>query len=49
VFLRAKGTATWSVRFKHKLPRGRYAIRARARDAAGNVQARPVTRRLRVR
>jgi hypothetical protein len=43
-FLRAKGTATWSLAVK--LPRGSYTLQLRARDRAGNVQ-RAVTKRVR--
>ena len=39
VFLRAKGTSTWSLSLKRKLPRGKYTIQVRARDAAGNRQS----------
>ena len=49
VFVRAKGTATWTLRVKRKLPRGRYAIVVRATDRAGNRQAKLATRTLRVR
>jgi hypothetical protein len=49
VFLRAKGTATWTLRVKRKLPRGRYAIAVRATDRAGNRQKRLATGTLRVR
>jgi len=43
VFLRATGTASWSLAVK--LPRGSYTVQLRARDRAGNVQ-RAVTRRV---
>ena len=49
VLLKATGTASWSLATKRKLPRGTYAIQARAVDAAGNVQARPAKRTQRVR
>jgi len=35
-YVRARGTTRWSVRFAHRLPRGRYVAWVRARDAAGN-------------
>jgi hypothetical protein len=44
----ATGTTRWSLTTKRRLPRGRYTISVRARDAAGNVQARPAKRRHRV-
>jgi len=49
VFLAAKGTTSWSLAAKRKLPRGTYTIRVRARDAAGNLQARAAKRTVRVR
>ena len=49
VFLRAKGTATWTLRVKRKLPRGRYTIAVRATDRAGNRQKRLATGTLHVR
>ena len=49
VFLAAKGTTSWSLSTKRKLPRGTYTIRVRARDAAGNLQAQPAKRTVRVR
>ena len=49
VFLKAKGTTTWSLSLKRKLPRGRYTVLVRARDAAGNLQSKPAKRTLRVR
>ena len=39
VFVRAKGTNRWSLSLKRKLPRGKYTIQVRARDAAGNRQS----------
>lgn len=49
VWLKAKGTSSWSLKLKRRLPRGRYTIRVRARDRAGNVQGKPAVRKLRVR
>jgi hypothetical protein len=49
VFLKAKGTTSWSLTTKRKLPKGAYTILARARDAAGNRQAKPAKRKLTVR
>ena len=49
VFLKAKGTASWTLTLKRKLPRGRYAIQVRAIDRAGNRQAKPAARTVRVR
>jgi Quinohemoprotein amine dehydrogenase, alpha subunit domain III len=49
VRLRAAGRASWSFATKRTLPRGTYAIQARAVDAAGNVQTRPAKRTRRVR
>ncbi len=46
VFLKAAGTATWSLSLK--LPRGSYSVQLRARDRAGNVQ-RAIGRRVRAR
>ena len=43
VFLKAKGTTTWSLTIK--LPRGSYTLQLRARDRAGNLQ-RAVTKRV---
>ena len=40
VWLKAKGTKTWSFRLPHNLPRGKYVVATRAVDAAGNVEAR---------
>jgi hypothetical protein len=39
VFLKAKGSTSWSLTTKRKLPRGTYTLQVRARDAAGNLQA----------
>jgi hypothetical protein len=47
-WLPARGTAHWSFRLPKRLPRGRYVVRTRAIDFAGNVQ-RPRVRRLRLR
>jgi hypothetical protein len=41
-YLRAHGTSHWSVRLRHRLPRGRYVAVIRARDAAGNQRTRSV-------
>jgi hypothetical protein len=46
VFLKAAGTAAWSLSVK--LPRGAYTVQLRARDRAGNVQ-RAVSRRVKAR
>jgi hypothetical protein len=48
VFLNAKGTTTWSLTVKRKVPKGAYTIVVRVRDAAGTVQPRAATRKLRV-
>lgn len=40
VWLRAKGSKTWSFRLRHQLPRGKYLISTRAIDAAGNIETR---------
>ena len=48
VWLKAKGTTRWSLTTKRALPRGTYAIQVRARDAAGNRQAKAVRRTQRV-
>jgi hypothetical protein len=37
-YLLADGTAHWSVRFAHRLPRRRYVAFVRTRDAAGNAR-----------
>ena len=49
VWLKAKGTARWRLDLARRLPRGTYALRARAGDAAGNRQATPARRSVRVR
>jgi hypothetical protein len=49
VFLKAKGTTSWSLSVKRKLPRGRYTILVRATDAAGNRHGTPAQRTIRVR
>lgn len=49
VWLRAKGTTKWSLSVKRRLKRGKYSIRVRARDGAGNRQAKPARRSGRVR
>ncbi len=46
VFLKAAGTAAWSLSLK--LPRGSYTVQLRARDRAGNLQ-RAIARRVRAR
>jgi hypothetical protein len=38
-WLAAKGTTTWSYKFKKKLKKGSYTVLARATDSAGQVQA----------
>jgi matrixin len=48
VWLKAKGTTRWSLTTKRALPRGTYTIQVRSRDAAGNRQAKEVTRTQRV-
>jgi len=48
VWLKAKGTTSWSLSTKRRLPHGTYTIQVRARDAAGNRQARAVRRTQRV-
>jgi hypothetical protein len=48
VFLRATGTTRWTMTLKRKLPRGTYTVLVRARDAAGNVTARPAKRSVKV-
>ena len=42
MWLKAKGTARWSL--KVKLPRGTYTLLLRARDRAGNLTAKPARR-----
>ena len=42
IIFRAKGTKEWSLKMPADLPAGKYTMRARATDAAGNVQ--PVRR-----
>jgi hypothetical protein len=37
-WLVAKGTSSWALRLKKKLPAGRYTVRTSAVDAAGNIQ-----------
>jgi hypothetical protein len=49
VWLKAKGTTQWSLSAKRRLARGTYTILVRARDAAGNLQAKVGKRVLRVR
>ena len=48
VFLKAKGTTTWNLGLKRKLPHAKYTILVRARDAAGNLQATAVKRTVRL-
>jgi Matrixin len=48
VWLKAKGTTHWSLSTKRRLPRGTYTIQVRARDAAGNRQAKATNRTQRV-
>jgi hypothetical protein len=36
VVMRARGVGTWKLRVRHRLPRGRYRVAARAVDMAGN-------------
>jgi hypothetical protein len=48
VFLKAKGTTTWSLSLKRKLPRGSYTVLVRARDAAGNLQGKAAKRTVRI-
>ena len=37
-WIKARGTRRWSLNLRHALPNGRYVVRVRAMDAAGNVQ-----------
>jgi hypothetical protein len=37
-YLSARGTTSWSIRLKRRLPRGRYVVWVRGVDAAGNVE-----------
>jgi hypothetical protein len=37
-YLLANGTVRWSVRFAHRLPRGRYTVWLRTRDRSGNAR-----------
>jgi Quinohemoprotein amine dehydrogenase, alpha subunit domain III len=48
VLLKAKGTTKWSLSTKRRLPRGTYTIQLRARDVAGNRQAKAAKRIQRV-
>ncbi len=48
-YLRAKGGRPWRLRLRAHLPRGRYLIAARVRDAAGNVERPSSRNRVRVR
>ena len=34
-YLKASGTRRWTLRLRHRLPPGRYAVWARARSASG--------------
>jgi hypothetical protein len=36
--LRARGTRSWKLQLKTRLPRGRYRIRVRALDRRGNLE-----------
>jgi len=47
-WLPVRGTTHWSFRLPKRLPKGRYVIKTRAIDFAGNIQHSP-TRRLRLR
>jgi hypothetical protein len=47
-WLPVRGTTRWSFRLPKRLPKGRYVIRTRAVDFAGNVQV-PQRRRIRLR
>ncbi len=44
VWLKTKGTTTWTFTTKRRLPRGTYTIQVRARDVAGNRQAKVAKR-----
>ncbi len=48
VFLKARGTTAWSLSVKRRLPHGKYTILVRARDAAGNLQAKAAKRTHRI-
>jgi Carboxypeptidase regulatory-like domain/Quinohemoprotein amine dehydrogenase, alpha subunit domain III len=48
-WLKARGTTTWALDTRRRLPRAVYTLQVRSRDAAGNLQARPATRTQRVR
>jgi Carboxypeptidase regulatory-like domain len=48
VWLKAKGTRMWTFTTKRRLPRGSYTIQVRARDVAGNRQAKVAKRAQRV-
>jgi hypothetical protein len=37
--LRARGTRSWKLQLKAKLPRGRYRVQVRAVDRRGNLEA----------
>jgi hypothetical protein len=45
-YLRAKGTAKWSFRLAHSLPRGNYVVWARGIDSVGNVELKHAKRNL---
>jgi hypothetical protein len=45
-YLRARGTAKWTLRLAHKLPRGNYVAWARGIDTAGNVELKHAKRNL---
>lgn len=47
-WLMTRGTTAWSFRLSKKLPKGKYVVRTRAVDFAGNVQQ-PRTARLKLR
>jgi hypothetical protein len=48
-FVKAKGAARWSFAVARRLAAGRYLVLARARDAAGNLQASAARKKLRLR